>query len=191
MDFASILSLDDGPSILSETLSNYRFLSEPHSLTKLYSWGYRKLIVNLPLFFFQGLLAEVKGFLHMFYAVGSLRFFWITLTRWILPQLWLALRYRSTPEERALDFVKKTATEGDPASVLDALDEYYAKHEVMISLMPEKSGCPSLVITIPALLLMTSIILERTTVLEYRYRTVPFKHSSPCLTLRRLFNSRF
>ena len=151
MDFASILSLDDGPSILSETLSNYRFLSEPHSLTKLYSWGYRKRIDNLPLFFFQGLLAEVKGTLSTLYVVGSLNFFWILLTRWIFPQLWRTLRYRNTAEERALDFVKKTATEGDPASVLDALDEYYAKHEVMISLMPEKSECPSLVITIPAL----------------------------------------
>ena len=87
----------------------------------------------------------------MFYAIGSLRFFWIILTRWIFPQLWRTLRYRNTAEERALDFVKQTATEGDGASGLDALDEYYAKHEVMMSLMPKKSECPSLVITITAL----------------------------------------
>ncbi|XP_022082651.1 catechol O-methyltransferase-like [Acanthaster planci] len=51
-----------------------------------------------------------------------------------LRDLW----YWNTVEERVLDFVKKTAAEGDPASVLDALDVYYTDHDVILSVAPEK-----------------------------------------------------
>ena len=87
----------------------------------------------------QGLLADVIGFLGMVYKLGSPKVFWLAFTKIIFPSIIRDLLYWNTTEERMLDFVKKTTTEGDPASVLNALDLYYKEHEVIISLAPKKS----------------------------------------------------
>ncbi|XP_022082699.1 catechol O-methyltransferase-like [Acanthaster planci] len=86
----------------------------------------------------MGFLADVKGFLELIYEIGSPKFFWITFTRIIFPYFWRTLWHGKSIEYRALDFVKKTAKEGNPGSVLDALEEYHLNYEVMMAVMPEK-----------------------------------------------------
>ncbi|XP_038061126.1 catechol O-methyltransferase-like [Patiria miniata] len=84
----------------------------------------------------QGLLTDLKGMWSMLMDIGSVKLFYV-ITRIILSKLWRTLWYWNTTEDRLLAYVKKTAVEGDPASVLAAIRKYN-DYEWTMALHPEK-----------------------------------------------------
>ncbi|XP_038054887.1 catechol O-methyltransferase-like [Patiria miniata] len=66
--------------------------------------------------------------------VASVKVFYLVFTRIILATFWRNLWYWNTLEDRLLAYVKKTAVEGDPASVLAAFEKYIQNYEWTIAI---------------------------------------------------------
>ncbi|XP_038061017.1 catechol O-methyltransferase-like [Patiria miniata] len=69
-------------------------------------------------------LTDLKAMWSMLRNIGSLQFFYTIIFRLILSMFWRTLWYWNFLEDRLLTYVKKTAVEGDPASVLAAIRKY-------------------------------------------------------------------
>ncbi|XP_038046411.1 catechol O-methyltransferase-like [Patiria miniata] len=74
-----------------------------------------------------------------FRAYLSIKVVYTAITQVAFPKLWRDWWYWNTTEDRLLAYVKKTATEGDPASVLAAVEKYNRDYEWTIMLEPDKT----------------------------------------------------